>query len=244
MTEKGRIHSWETCETVDGPGIRFVLFMQGCPLRCLYCHNPDTWEISEGQEYTVEEIFKRILRNEPYFQASGGGVTVSGGEPGLQAQFVAELFKECKQHGIHTALDTSGSVGLKKILPILDWTDLVILDLKHGNPEKHRLLTGKTNEKIIEVAEYLNQSSIKFWLRHVLVPGYTDRKDDLEQLVLLLNKLERAEKLELIPYHKLGLHKWAALGLTNRLASVSPPSITKMEEVKNFLRSRTKLKIC
>lgn len=243
MAIKGRIHSFETCGTVDGPGLRFVLFLQGCPLRCLYCHNPDTWEIDGGQEYSVEEIMKRIKRNQTYFQASGGGLTVSGGEPGMQSRFVTQLFKQCKQAEIHTALDTSGSTGLESLLPVLDYTDLVVLDLKHANPEKHRLLTGQSNQKTIELAEYLNQTKVSFWLRHVLVPGYTDQKKDLLELAEILNRLDRLERLEVIPYHRLGLHKWSALGLSNRLAKVYPPSAEKLENVKNFLRSAAAVKI-
>jgi pyruvate formate lyase activating enzyme len=243
MRITGQVHSFETCGTVDGPGLRFVLFLQGCPLRCLYCHNPDTWEIGKGQEYSVEEIIKRVKRNQPYFLSSGGGITVSGGEPGLQPQFVAELFKQCKKAGIHTALDTSGCTGIDKLFPVLDWTDLVILDLKHANSEKHRQLTGQTNTKNIELADYLNLNKIRFWLRYVIVPGYTDGEKDLEQLGIILARLESLERLELIPYHRLGLHKWEALGIPNQLTSVLPPSAQQIERVKEFLRPFTKAEI-
>lgn len=208
----GRIHSLETLGTVDGPGIRFVVFMQGCPLKCKYCHNRDTWEINSGKTYTVDELIKKILRSKSYFEASGGGVTVSGGEPLLQVEFVTELFKKLKEKNIHTALDTAGSLPINdKIKELLKYTDLVLLDIKHIDEEKSIDLIGTSNKNNLNFAKYLSNNRIPMWIRQVLVPGYTDDKQDLLKLKEFIYNLNSVKKIEILPYHNLGKFKWEKL---------------------------------
>ena len=208
----GRIHSLETLGTVDGPGIRFVVFMQGCPLKCKYCHNRDTWEINSGKTYTVDELIKKILRSKSYFEASSGGVTVSGGEPLLQVEFVTELFKRLKEKKIHTALDTAGSLPINdKIKELLKYTDLVLLDIKHIDKEKSIDLIGTSNKNNLNFAKYLSNNRIPMWIRQVLVPGYTDDKQDLLKLKEFISSLNSVKKIEILPYHNLGKFKWEKL---------------------------------
>ena len=204
----GRLHSIETMGTVDGPGIRVVLFFQGCPLRCLYCHNRDTWAISGGQQRTVEELVKFILRYHSYICASGGGVTATGGEPLLQHRFLTELFRALKGYTIHTALDTSGFCELEEVKPLLRVTDLVILDIKAMDVSLHKRLTGVPNEKICAFARYLSEQGIPTWIRHVLIPGLTDSAEELLALRNLILTLNSVERVELLPYHTLGVYKW------------------------------------
>ena len=208
----GRIHSVETLGTVDGPGIRFVVFMQGCPLKCKYCHNRDTWEINAGKTYTVDELIKKILRSKSYFEASGGGVTVSGGEPLLQVEFVTELFKKLKELNLHTALDTAGSLPINdKIKWLLKYTDLVLLDIKHIDEEKSINLVGTSNKNNLNFAKYLSNNRIPMWIRQVLVPGYTDNEKDLLKLKEFISNLNSVKKVEILPYHNLGKFKWEKL---------------------------------
>lgn len=234
---KGRIHSLETCGTVDGPGIRFVIFMQGCPMRCRYCHNPDTWDVKGGSEVTVEELVEEINRYLPYMEASGGGVTVSGGEPLLQSSFVTELFTRLKGMGIHTALDTSGFCNhpdpkkdrdLERLLTV---TDLVLLDLKIIDPAKHHWLTSQYNERILSFARLLAARHIPVWIRHVLVPGVTDDPEDVRKMARFLHCLQNVEKLEVLPYHRLGIHKWEALQIPYSLKEILPPKEEEVESV-------------
>lgn len=240
---KGYIHSIESCGTVDGPGLRYIVFTQGCLLRCQFCHNPDTWAIGSGKEITVEEIIKDLTSYLPFIQASNGGITVSGGEPLLQLDFLLELFTECKKLGIHTTIDTSGGcyskeeTFQKKLAKVLELTDLILLDLKHINNEKHIKLTGKTNQHILEFAHYLSEKNIPVWVRHVLVPGITDNTDDLKQLKDFINELNNVEKIEVLPYHKLGVYKWKALGLRYPLEGVEPPTAETVQVATNILLS-------
>lgn len=232
----GKIHSIETFGTVDGPGIRFVIFMQGCSLRCKYCHNRDTWKTNSGKSISVEELLKQIQNYKSYMDNSGGGVTVSGGEPLLQAEFVTELFKNLKELGIHTALDTSGSLPLSnQIKELLKYTDLVLLDIKHIDSSKAVNLTGFPNENNIEFAKYLNNIKIPVWIRQVLVPGYTDDKFDLQKLKNFIDTLENVEKIELLPYHNLGMFKWKELGDEYELKNVLPPSNEDIQKAKLIL---------
>ena len=208
----GRIHSVETLGTVDGPGIRFVVFMQGCPLKCKYCHNRDTWDINAGKTYTVDELMKKILRSKSYFEASGGGITVSGGEPLLQVEFVTELFKRLQDLNIHTALDTAGSLPINdKIKVLLKYTDLVLLDIKHIDNEKCIDLIGTSNKNNLNFANYLSHNRIPMWIRQVLVPGYTDDEKDLLKLKEFISNLNSVKKVEILPYHSLGKFKWEKL---------------------------------
>lgn len=232
----GKIHSIETFGTVDGPGIRFVIFVQGCTLKCKYCHNRDTWNVKAGNRTSVAELTKEILKYKSYIDNSGGGVTVSGGEPLLQAEFVTELFKELKSLGIHTALDTAGSLPLSdSIKELLKYTDLVLLDVKHINPEKCVELTGYSNKNNLEFAKYLSNINIPVWIRQVLIPGYTDDKFDLEDLKKFIDSLNNVEKIELLPYHNLGKFKWEEIGVPYELENVSPPTQEEIEKVKFIL---------
>ncbi|MEI4831695.1 pyruvate formate-lyase-activating protein [Bacillus sp. FJAT-53711] len=237
----GRIHSVESCGTVDGPGIRYVIFTQGCLLRCQYCHNADTWEIGKGKEITVEEVMQDVTCYLPFIEASGGGITVSGGEPLLQLDFLIELFKKCKEVGIHTTIDSSGGCYSedeefqRKLDILMEYTDLVLLDLKHIDSKKHRKLTGKPNEHILQFARYLSDKKKSIWVRHVLVPGITDGTEDLENLAAFIQSLDNVQKVEVLPYHKLGVYKWEALGHKYPLEGVEPPTEESIQKAKNTL---------
>lgn len=232
----GNIHSFETLGTVDGPGIRFVIFMQGCPLKCKYCHNRDTWEIGKGTKYTVNELVKKVLRSKPYFEASKGGVTVSGGEPLLQAQFVLELFKKLKKYNIHTALDTAGSIPLTDtIKEVLKYTDLVLLDIKHINNEKNIELTGHPNTHNLNFAKYLNEQNIPMWINQVIVPGITDDTEDLKQEKEFLKQFTNIKNIRLLPYHSLGKFKWEEMNLGYPLKDVRDANSEDIEKAKKIL---------
>ncbi|CEI73978.1 pyruvate formate-lyase-activating protein [Romboutsia hominis] len=231
---KGRVHSIETFGTVDGPGIRFIVFMQGCPLKCKYCHNRDTWDAKGGKEYTTDELITEVLKYSSYMKFSGGGLTVSGGEATLQPEFVAELFAKAKKNGIHTCLDTSGFVDIDKIDPILDNTDLVLLDLKHMIDDKAKDLTGVTIQKTLKLAKHLDERNIPVWIRHVLVPGITDDRENLEALGKFVSTLNNVDRLELLPYHTIGVHKWESMGIEYELKGVpdaTPEDIKKASQV-------------
>ncbi|MDG5786066.1 pyruvate formate-lyase-activating protein [Evansella sp. AB-P1] len=238
---EGRIHSVETSGMVDGPGIRYVIFTQGCLLRCQYCHNPDTWDKSGGEVVTVESLIEDIKKYTPYMKHSKGGVTVSGGEPLLQLEFLIELFQECKKLGIHTTIDSSGGCystnpvfqeNLKKLLKL---TDLVLIDLKQMNEAKHRSLTGVSNKHIFEFAKLLSDQNVPVWVRHVLVPGVTDDEKDLRDLSTFIKTLKNVEKVELLPYHKMGVYKWKELGLDYPLEGVNSPSEEEVQRAKELL---------
>lgn len=232
----GKIHSIETFGTVDGPGIRFVIFMQGCSLKCKYCHNRDTWKVNSGTSTSIPELVKEILKYKSYIDNSDGGVTVSGGEPLLQTEFVTELFKELKSLGIHTALDTAGSIPVsEQVKELLKYTDLVLLDIKHINPEKCVNLTGFTNKNTLEFAKYLSNINIPVWIRQVLVPGYTDDKFDLQDLKKFIDSLNNVEKVELLPYHNLGKFKWDEIGDIYELGNVESPTPEEIQKAKNIL---------
>lgn len=227
---KGHVHSLETFGTVDGPGIRFVLFMQGCLLKCQYCHNPDTWELNEGREMTVEDVLAEIEPYLNYYKTSGGGLTVSGGEPTLQAHFVKQLFTEVKKRwNLHTTLDTNGYNDGSKISDLLDVTDLVLLDLKHIDDEAHIKLTGKSNDRTLKLARWLSDHNRKMWVRHVYVPGIHNKEEDLRNLGRFIGTLNGVEKFEILPYHVMGIYKWKELGRAYELEGVETPSD---EEVK------------
>lgn len=216
----GRIHSIETFGTVDGPGIRCILFFQGCPLRCKYCHNRDTWDAKCGTEYTADELIEKAAKYTSYMKSSGGGITASGGEATLQPEFLAELFAKAKERDIHTCLDTSGFVDIEKIEKVLDNTDLVLLDLKHMDEEKSKELTGVGIQKALKLAKHLEERNIPVWIRHVLVPGITDSEDNLSKIGEFAASLNNVERLELLPYHSIGVHKWESMGLDYELKDV------------------------
>lgn len=232
----GKIHSIETFGTVDGPGIRFVVFMQGCTLKCKYCHNRDTWNTKTGNSVSVQELVREVLKYKSYIDNSDGGVTVSGGEPLLQPEFVTEFFKELKSLGIHTALDTAGSIPLSdNIKELLKYTDLVLLDIKHIEAEKCTKLTGFTNKNTLEFAKYLSNINLPVWIRQVLIPGYTDDKFDLLDLKKFINTLNNVEKIELLPYHNLGKFKWDELGDTYELENINAPTLEEIDRAKQLL---------
>ena len=235
----GKIHSFESFGTVDGPGIRFVVFVQGCPMRCLYCHNPDTWSVDGGTQYTAEEVASRILKYKNYF-TGGGGATVAGGEPLMQAAFVEELFTILKKSGIHTALDTSGALydarNPRAFDSLLAVTDLVLLDIKHIDDDEHIKLTGRSNKNILAFARYLSDLGKPVWIRHVLVPGITDNDEYLHRLKAFLSTLTNVEKVEVLPYHTMGEVKYNKLGIDYPLKGVQPPSPERVKNAKEILK--------
>ncbi|WP_233711223.1 pyruvate formate-lyase-activating protein [Lederbergia citrisecunda] len=238
-----RIHSVESCGTVDGPGLRYVIFTQGCLLRCLYCHNPDTWTFGngEGKEISVDELMKDIKDYLPFLQASNGGVTVSGGEPLLHVDFLIDLFTECKKLGIHTAIDSSGGCFTRKerfihsLDRLMEVTDLVLLDLKQIDEKKHKNLTSVSNKHILDFAHYLQEKKKPVWVRHVLVPGLTDDEEDLKRLGAFIRTLTNVEKVEILPYHQLGVYKYEALGIEYPLKGVETPADEKVRWAYNIL---------
>lgn len=240
----GNIHSIETFGTVDGPGIRYVIFTQGCLLRCQFCHNADTWEIGTGKQMSVSEIIADLKTYLPFIESSGGGITVSGGEPLLQLPFLIELFKECKKLGIHTTIDSSGGCYSNsphfqsQLKEVLEYTDLILLDLKHIDREKHKKLTGLTNEHILSFAQFLSQQNVPIWVRHVLVPTISDSEEDLIKLARFISTLNNVKKVEVLPYHKLGVYKWEALGLDYPLKDIEPPSEETAEWAYHLLISQ------
>ena len=235
----GRIHSFESFGTVDGPGIRFVVFLQGCPMRCLYCHNPDTWVTGGGTEYSAEEVAARALKYKNYF-AGGGGVTVSGGEPMLQPQFVTQFFTIVKNAGVSTALDTSG-VMFNEADPhaydgLLAVTDLVLLDIKHIDDYQHQRLTGHSNKNILAFARYLSDMDKPVWIRHVLVPGITDDDNYLHELKNFISTLKNVQKVEVLPYHSMGEVKYNKLGMDYPPHGTKPPSPERIKNAKEILK--------
>lgn len=232
---KGRVHSIETFGTVDGPGIRFILFMQGCPLRCKYCHNRDTWDVKGGTEYTPDEIIEQVKKYSSYMKFSGGGLTVSGGEATLQPEFLKELFKKAQENEIHTCLDTSGFVNIDVIDPVLDYTNLVLLDLKHMVPEKCKDLVGVSIDKTLEFAKHLSDRNIPVWIRHVLVPGVTDDIENLELMGKFISTLKNVDRVELLPYHTLGVHKWENMGFEYELKGVPDATTEDIEKASKIL---------
>lgn len=232
----GRIHSIETFGTLDGPGIRFVLFMQGCALQCLYCHNPDSWDTKVGRVVSVDDILAEIEPYIGYYTSSSGGITVSGGEPTLQAPFVAELFKACKEKwNLHTTLDSSGFCESSHAELLLRHTDLVLLDLKQMNNQRHKALTGQPNDRILKFARWLSDRGTPMWVRHVLVPGRTDDEQDLEALGQFIGTLNGVERFEILPYHRMGIYKWEQLGKAYGLTGVETPTDQEVERAYRII---------
>ena len=214
---KGRVSSLQSLGTVDGPGLRYVIFLQGCPLRCVYCHNPETWDPAGGTEYAPEELVEKVLRCRSYF-GEQGGVTVSGGEPLLQAPFVTELFRQLKAAGIHTALDTSGAGDLKQAAQVLDWTDLVLLDLKFPDEAGYRQYCRGSWAQTQAFAALAEEKHVPLWVRHVVVPGLNDSLEDLRAIQAQAESLPGFQKLEWLPFHNMCLEKYQQLGLPFPLA--------------------------
>ena len=236
MTVYGNIHSVESCGTVDGPGIRFVVFTQGCPLRCQYCHNPDTWDFKDNQKMSVEEILEQY---EGVKEFCKGGITVTGGEPMAQMEFVTELFKQARAKDIHTALDTSGIFfnreNTEKIDELLKYTSLVLLDIKHIDDEEHKKLTKHSNKNILDFARYLSETKKPMWVRHVVVPGITFKEEYLTRLGEFLGTLNNIVALDVLPYHDMAIPKYENLGIEYPLKGVPPLSHEQALVARNII---------
>lgn len=239
---KGRIHQVESFGSVDGPGVRYIVFLKGCHMRCRYCHNPETWKEEGGTLETAQEVFDKAYRYRNYWK-NGGGITVSGGEALLQMEFVTELFEIAKKNGVHTTLDTSGNPFkmepeyLEKFDRLMAVTDLFLLDIKEINDEKHKDLTGWTNKNILDLAKYLSDHDKDMWIRNVLVPGVTDAQEDLEQLRDFVASLKTVKRFEVLPYHTLGVFKWEELGIPYTLSDVMPPDKEQIARANDILRT-------
>ncbi len=231
----GRIHSVETFGAVDGPGIRYVLFLQGCMLRCLYCHNPDTWDLSSGNEISSIEVIEDIENYLSFIK--NGGLTVSGGEPLLQPAFTLDLIRGAKEIGLHTAVDTAGSVPLSSTKEIADEADLILLDIKTADSSRVRELIGHSNNSAIELLKYREEINKPVWIRQVVVPGFTLYDEQFEMLANLIAPYKCIQRVELLPFHKLGEFKWQNLGFNYKLADTEPPSEYEMEHAANILRN-------
>ena len=235
-TVKGNIHSIESCGTVDGPGIRFVVFMQGCPMRCKYCHNPDTWNLDKNQEMTVDDILKKY---EGVKEFCKGGITVTGGEPLLQIDFVTELFKKAKMANINTAIDTSGVTftpnNTEKFDILIKYTDWVLLDIKHIDNEEHKKLTGHSNKNILEFAKYLSDKNKPMWVRHVVVPEYTFNKKYLKALGEFLGTLDNVAALDVLPYHDMAIPKYESLKIEYPLKEIPPLTKEQALEARSYI---------
>ncbi len=236
-TMNGKIHSIETFGTVDGPGIRYVIFVQGCPLRCKYCHNPDTWSFIGGTEMSVDEIMEDYHKYETYLK--NGGITVTGGEALMQIDFVTELFVRCKEVGIHTCLDTSGITfnpmneeSMTKMRALMKYTDLVLLDIKHIKSDKHKELTGVFNDNIILFARWLSDINKPVWIRHVVLKGYTLNDLFLYQLGLFLATLTNVMQIDILPYHNMAIPKYEQMGLDYELRDVEPTTASESARAK------------
>ena len=236
----GKIHSLESFGSVDGPGVRYVIFVQGCRMRCQFCHNPDTWKLDGGTEYTADQLLEKALRFKSYW-GKEGGITVSGGEPLLQMDFLLELFQKAKQHGVHTTIDTAGNPFTRegeffqKFQELMEVTDLLLLDMKEVNPERHRKLTGQENSNIIDLARYLSKIHKPVWIRHVLVPERSDYDEDLHALRSFLDTLDKVQRVEVLPYHTLGVFKWEKLGIPYPLEGIPTPTRERVENAERIL---------
>lgn len=236
----GRVNALETFGLVDGPGVRFVAFLQGCNMRCQYCHNPETWAKSTGDVFTAKELFDRAYRYRQYWK-NNGGITISGGEPLLQIDFVTEVFRLAKEKNIHTTLDTCGqpfkdsSEFLEKFHKLLKYTDLVMLDIKEFDEERHKTITGHNNSNIKEMAKYLSKKGIHMWIRHVLVPDLTDDEEDLLAINNFVKTLNTVDKVEILPYHTLGLMKWEKLNIPYPLEGVRSPTDEEIDRAEKLI---------
>lgn len=233
----GYIHSIESFGTVDGPGIRFVVFTQGCPMRCKYCHNPDTWKVGEGTKMSVDELLQQFAKNRAFYR--NGGITVTGGEPLLQIDFLIGFFQKAKEQKIHTCIDTSGityrqadAEYIKKLDELMKYTDLVLLDIKHIDTIEHKKLTGQSNENIIAFAKYLDEKNIPVWVRHVVVPGITDRQEYLVELGRFIAALSNVKALDVLPYHVMGVRKYKELGMEYPLEGIEAATAKQVQKAK------------
>lgn len=238
----GRVYSLESFGSVDGPGVRYVIFLQGCAMRCKFCHNADSWDMTKGELYSAEELLKKALRFRSYW-GDKGGITISGGEPLLQIDFLLEFCRMAKEQGVHVTIDTSANPFTRKepffpkFQELLKYVDLFLLDIKEISDETHRKLTGCSNENILDMAEYLSEIGKPVWIRHVLVPEYSDNDEDLRKLDVFVKKLKNVERVEILPYHTLGVFKWKELGLEYPLEGIDPPSGERIENANKLLHT-------
>ena len=239
---KGYVHSLESFGSVDGPGVRYIIFLTGCAMRCQFCHNPDTWDMKKGTLYTTDELLEKAMKYRSYWK-NDGGITVSGGEPLLQIDFLTELFRKAKANGIHTTLDTSGNPFTREepffseFNELMKYADLVMLDIKHIDDEQHKILTGCTNKNILDLARYLSDIKKPVWIRHVLVPERSDYDEYLIKLDEFIQSLDNVQKVEVLPYHTLGAYKWDELGYEYKLKGIDPPSVERVENANKLLHT-------
>lgn len=235
----GSVHSWELVTAVDGPGTRMTIFMNGCPLRCLYCHNPDTFNMKDGKPVLAADLIKKIKRMRKVFKATGGGITISGGEVLMQRPFAENILMSAKSLGIHTCIDTSGFLGAHASDEFLDNVDLVLLDVKSGSEEVYRELTGRALQPTIDFGDRLSALGKKIWIRFVLVPGYTDDPDNIEKVADIVCRWRNVvERVEVLPFHQMGTDKWESLGYDYKLKDVHPPSKGAAEAARDIFRAR------
>lgn len=232
----GYIHSVDSLGTVDGPGIRYIVFLQGCKMRCLYCHNPDSWPLKQGKKRSVEDLFKEILKTKRYMKTSGGGLTISGGEPLLQPEFVLALLEKAKEEDMHTCIDTNGLIGDEAIMDeILPLVDLVMLDIKHVEEKAHKALSGQSMEQILKFMKKLEKHQTRTWIRQVLVPEWTLSLDYAQKLADMIKPLDYVELVEILPFHQLGAFKWDEMGFPYKLKETQTPQDEEIEAFKNIL---------
>ncbi|URZ01385.1 pyruvate formate-lyase-activating protein [Clostridium felsineum] len=235
----GKIHSIETMGLVDGPGIRVVVFFAGCRLRCAFCHNPDTWNINSGEEISPEDLLKKVKRYKNYFDRSGGGITCSGGEPLMQPEFLKEFLKLCKENGINTTVDTAG-FGCNHYEEILKYTDYVLLDIKHINSEGYKNLTGGDMNEFYKFVSEVNNSKAVVWIRHVMVPGITDNYESMDRLAKIVQKVKRVEKVEILPYHTLGIKKYEKLAIEYKLKGIKDMDKDTASKFEKYVNEKLK----
>ncbi len=233
----GSVHSWELVTAVDGPGTRMTIFLSGCPLRCLYCHNPDTMQMRNGEPIEVDELLARIKRYRKIFRRTGGGITLSGGEVLMQPAFAARLLRGARELGINTCLDTSGFLGAAATEQMLADTDLVLLDVKSGIPETYQKVTGRALQSTIDFGDRLDAHGIEMWVRFVLVPGLTDDPENIDAVARIAQRWESMSRLEVLPFHQMGRDKWKSLGMAYALEKTLPPSMERVDEVRDRFRS-------
>ena len=240
MTVTGRIHSTESFGSVDGPGIRFIVFTQGCRMRCEFCHNPDTWKIGTGTERTADDVLEEALKYKEFW-GEKGGITISGGEPLLQMDFLIDLFKKAKAAGVHTTIDTCGQPFTREepffsqFNTLMEYTDLLLFDIKHIDNDAHKKLTKQANTPILEMARYLSEINKPVWIRHVLVPHRSDYDEYLIRLDAFIQTLQNVDKVEILPYHTMGKYKWQEMGLKYPLEGIEPPTETRVKNAKELL---------
>jgi len=236
--ELGSLHSWELVTAVDGPGTRMTVFLSGCPLQCLYCHNPDTMEMRRGEPVTATELLDRISRYRNIFEVTGGGVTISGGEPLMQPAFVARILRGAKEMGLHTAVDTSGYLGAHCTDEMLDDIDLVLLDVKSGIPETYKRVTGRELQPTLDFGRRLAARGTEIWIRFVLVPGLTDAPENVEAVADYVATLSTVTRVEVLPFHQMGRDKWDSLGMRYELEDTAPPTPELVTRVREQFRAR------